>query len=297
MDRFLVGLIGSGISTSLSPALHEHEAGEFGLRYQYRTLDLDRLGLPVSAVGDLVTAARLTGYTGLNITHPGKQVVLAHLDGLSPEAAALQAVNTVVFQQGKAIGHNTDLTGFARSLALGLPGVRLDRIVLLGAGGAGSAVAHALLTMGAGHLMIFDIDHVRAENLADALTSQFGAGRAIAGNHHAGLSSALRAANGLVHATPMGMAAHPGLPLPAELVLPHLWVADVVYRPLDTELITTARAQGCRVLDGGGMAVFQAADAFRLFTGLEPDTGRMLRHFGTLVHATVPGRLETDAHR
>jgi shikimate dehydrogenase len=93
------------------------------------------------------------------------------------------------------------------------------------------------------------------------------------------------------------MAAHPGLPLPAELVMPHLWVADVVYRPLDTELITTARARGFRVLDGGGMAVFQAAGAFRLFTGLEPDTDRMLQYFGTLVHAIGPGRQGIDVHR
>jgi shikimate dehydrogenase len=297
MDRYRVGLIGSGISTSLSPALHEHEAGEFGLRYQYRTLDLDRLGLPVSAVGEVVAAARLTGYTGLNITYPGKQAVLAHLDDLSPEAAALQAVNTVVFRDGKAIGHNTDLTGFARSLAIGLPGVPLEKIVLLGAGGAGTAVAHALLGMGAGNVAIFDIDHGRAEVLADALTARFGAERAIARGGHVALTGALRDADGLVHATPTGMAAHPGLPMSAELVMPHLWVADVVYRPLDTELITTARARGCRVLDGGGMAVFQAADAFRLFTGLEPDADRMLRYFGTLVHATGPGRKGIDVRR
>jgi shikimate dehydrogenase len=86
------------------------------------------------------------------------------------------------------------------------------------------------------------------------------------------------------------MAAHPGLPLPAGLLRPDLWVADIVYRPLETELVRTARATGCRVLDGGGMAVFQAVDAFRLFTGIEPDAERMLGHFATLVG--TPG---TDA--
>jgi shikimate dehydrogenase len=84
------------------------------------------------------------------------------------------------------------------------------------------------------------------------------------------------------------MAAHPGLPLPAEVLRPDLWVADIVYRPLETTLVQTARARGARVLDGGGMAVFQAVDAFRLFTGLEPDADRMLAHFTTLVAG--PGR-------
>ena len=89
--------------------------------------------------------------------------------------------------------------------------------------------------------------------------------------------------DGLVHATPTGMAAHPGLPLDAGLLRPDLWVADIVYRPLETALVRTARGLGCRVLDGGGMAVFQAVDAFRLFTGVEPDAERMLTHFTTLV--------------
>jgi shikimate dehydrogenase len=102
----------------------------------------------------------------------------------------------------------------------------------------------------------------------------------------AALPDALCGANGLVHATPTGMEGHPGLPLPVESLRPTLWVADIVYRPLDTELLTAARARGCRVLDGGRMVVFQAADSFRLFTGVEPDVARMLRHFDDLAHTT-----------
>src|SRR4029450_3953618 len=107
-------------------------------------------------------------------------------------------------------------------------------------------------------------------------------GRA-SGGHLTDLERPLSGADGLVHATPTGMAAHPGLPVPAAALRPPLWVADVVYRPLPPELVRTARAAGCRVLDGGGMAVFQAVDAFRLFTDLEPDAERMLAHFATLV--------------
>ena len=291
--RYLVGLVGSGIGTSLSPALHEREADELGLRYQYRTLDLDALGLPVTAIGDVLTAARLAGYDGLNITYPGKQLVLDHLDELSPEAAAVGAVNTVVLTGGRAVGHNTDLPGFARAVGRGLPDARLDRVVLLGAGGAGSAVAHALLALGAGTLRIFDTDPLRSDALAAAVCQRFGAGRASAGRLGS-LADALRDADGLAHATPTGMLGYPGLPLPVELLRPELWVADVVYRPLDTALLNAARARGCRVLDGGRMLVFQAADAFQLFTGREPDANRMLRHFHSLVHT---GRQDVHAHR
>jgi shikimate dehydrogenase len=290
---YLVGLVGAGIGASLSPALHEREADELGLRYLYRRLDIAELGLPATAIGDLVAAARLAGYSGLNITHPGKQLVLEHLDELSGKAAAIGAVNTVVFVGGRAVGHNTDVSGFARSVGAGLPEAPLDRVVLLGAGGAGAAVAHALLTLGAGTVRIFDTDPDRSAMLATSLAGQFGADRATAGQLNHGsptLADALHEADGLVHATPTGMQAHRGLPLPVELVTSRIWVADVVYRPLDTELVRIARARGCRVLDGGGMAVFQAADAFRLFTGREPDVDRMLRHFDTLVHATAPGR-------
>ncbi|MBK1788288.1 shikimate dehydrogenase [Prauserella cavernicola] len=283
----LVGLVGAGIGPSLSPALHEREADELGLRYLYRRLDLDVLGLPAAAIGDVVAAARLAGFDGLNVTHPCKQLVLGHLDDLAPEAETLGAVNTIVFSGDQAVGHNTDSSGFARSVGLGLPDASLDVVVLLGAGGAGAAVAHALLTLGAGTVHVFDADQHRSAALARSLTARFGTDRAEAGRlDHDELAPTLARADGLAHATPTGMAGHPGLPLPAELLRPGLWVADVVYRPLSTALVTAARERGCRVLDGGGMAVFQAADAFRLFTGHEPDAARMLRHFDELTGET-----------
>ncbi|MFG2243219.1 shikimate dehydrogenase [Streptomyces sp. NPDC048734] len=283
-DSYLVGLIGSGIGPSLSPALHEREADRQGLRYLYRLLDLDVLGVPPEAVGDLVRAARHLGFDGLNVTHPCKQLVIPHLDGLAPQAEALGAVNTVVLEGGRAVGHNTDVTGFAASFARGLPDVPLERVVQLGAGGAGAAVAHATLTLGAGRVTVVDALPERAAALADSLNRHFGAGRAdsAAPDRLVGL---LARADGIVHATPTGMAAHPGLPFPARLLHPGLWVAEVVYRPLETELLRAARAAGCATLDGGGMAVFQAADAFRLITGREPDSSRMLADITELAGA------------
>ncbi|KAB2352519.1 shikimate dehydrogenase [Actinomadura rudentiformis] len=235
-----------------------------------------------AAAGDLVRSARRLGYTGLNITHPCKQTVIPHLDELSPEAARLGAVNTVTFDGDRAIGHNTDWTGFAESFARGLPDARTRRIVQLGAGGAGAAVAHALLTLGAGQISLIDVHPSRAQALSAELQRRFSHARAHAGDA-ADLKELLREADGLVNATPTGMVAHPGTPVPAELLHPGLWVADIIYRPMRTELLAHAADLGCRTLNGGGMVVFQAAHAFRLFTGLTPDPERMLAHLATLV--------------
>jgi shikimate dehydrogenase len=273
---FLIGLIGAGIQDSRTPAMHEKEAAELGLRYTYKLIDLDQLNLGAEALPELLLAAERMGFNGLNATHPCKQSALAHLSEFSGEARAIGAVNTIVLRDGRRIGSNTDASGFAESFRRGLPGATLDRVVLLGAGGAGAAVAHALFRLGAERLVIFDLEMQRAECLAAKLCANFGIGRACAG---AGLEAAMAAADGLVHATPTGMASHPGLPLPEHLLRARNWVAEVVYFPLETELLRAARRRGCRTLDGGGMAVFQAAEAFRLFTGIQPDADRMRRHF------------------
>ncbi|MCK2216992.1 shikimate dehydrogenase [Actinomadura sp. ATCC 31491] len=175
MGSFLIGLIGSGIGPSLSPPLHEQEAVHHGLHYVYRLLDTDRLG---QDVGELVRTARRFGFDGLNITHPCKQSVIPHLDELSPDARMLGAVNTVVFDGDRAVGHNTDWTGFAESFARGLPDAPARHVVQLGAGGAGAAVAHALLTMGADLVTVVDAEPARARALAGELTGRFGPGRA-----------------------------------------------------------------------------------------------------------------------
>ena len=275
---YLVGLIGSGIGPSLTPTMHETEAAELGHRLVYRRIDLDTWDLPPTAVGELVRSAPRYGFDGLNITHPCKQLVLPHLDDLTPDAAALGAVNTVVFDGGRAVGHNTDWWAFARSLELGLPAADRETVVLLGAGGAGAAVAHALMTSGTRDLAVVDTDRERAAGLAAALEGRF-PGRRCREASPDEVKGLLADADGLVNATPIGMAHHPGLPIAAGCLHPSLWVADVVYRPLRTALLAEAGRIGCRTLDGGGMAVFQAAQAFELITGLAPDHGRMRAHF------------------
>jgi shikimate dehydrogenase len=275
-NAVLAGLIGAGIQASRTPALHEHEGDAQGLRYLYRLIDLDQLKLDSGALSDLLIAAERMNFTGLNITFPCKQTIIPLLDELSPEARGIGAVNTVVLKDGKRIGHNTDCLGFAEGFRRGLKGVALECVVQMGAGGAGAAVAHALLSEGVQLLTIFDVEISRAQSLADNLNQHFGVGRAVAGHD---LPSTLAQADGLVNTTPMGMKKLPGMPVPVELLRGELWVAEIVYFPLETELLRNARALGCRTLDGGNMAVFQAVKAFELFSGVVPDAQRMLEHF------------------
>ena len=270
------GLIGAGIQASLTPAMHMAEGAAQGLSYQYELIDLQALGATEDDLSRLIEDAEHRGLAGLNITHPCKQAVIAHLDELAPDARRLGAVNTVVLKSGRRYGHNTDWWGFAEGFRRGLPDADLTSAVQLGAGGAGVATAYAGLSLGLQRLAVFDREPERAEALAEMLSSLFPEAEISAGTD---LAAAMQEAAGLIHATPTGMVKYPGLPLDAELLAPRHWVAEIVYFPLETALLKEARRRGCRTLDGGGMAVFQAVGAFRLFTGREPDATRMLEHF------------------
>ncbi len=276
--KVLIGLIGAGIQQSLSPALHEEEARQQGMRLHYQLIDLDRSAASPADLPTLLSAARIMGYAGCNVTYPCKQAVIPHLDELSEEARAMGAVNTVVVCNGRLVGHNTDGSGWAWGFQRALPGADLAHVVLLGAGGAGAAIAHAVLRLGAMRLSIVDAQPERAAQLAADVNAFYGA-RAQASD----ISTAMAQATGLIHATPTGMDKLPGLPLDAGLLCPAQWVSEVVYFPLETALVRAARALGCRVSDGGGMAVGQAVGAFELFTGVVPDAARMDAHFRQLV--------------
>ena len=274
-----VGLIGSGIGKSLSPAMHMQEGRARGLRYKYELIDLSVLGGGAELLPDLVDQAERKGFSGLNITHPCKQMAVALVDELSQDAAILGAINTIVFSKGRRTGHNTDWWGFLEGFNRGLRGAATNNVVLLGAGGAGVAVAHALALLGTRAIHVSDPDLGRTLALIDRLAP-----------HHplcsflpvGQLPEAMAEADGIVHATPIGMIGHPGLPFDITLLRPRQWVAEIVYFPLITQLLSEARAIGCRTADGGGMAVFQAVRAFELFTGLKPDADRMTLHFRRL---------------
>ena len=270
----LAGLVGGGVQLSRSPAMHEREGAAQGLRLSYRLFDTDapRLDRPVE---EILAAAEICGFAGLNVTFPHKIAVMGHLDTLSEAARAVGAVNTVIFADGARSGHNTDRWGFAESFRRGMDGAPRRRVLQLGAGGAGVAVAHALLDCGVETLLIADTDPARVRDLAARLEATH-PGRCEPAEAGTALAGPL---DGLVNATPVGMAKLPGAPIDTDLLHPGLWVADIVYFPLETALLAAARARGCRVLPGSGMAVFQAVRAFELFTGCAADPGRMRATF------------------
>lgn len=275
----LCGLIGAGIQGSRSPALHQAEARAQGLDLVYRLIDLDLLGVGTEALPRLLGDVVRERYSGLNITFPCKQAVIPLLHALSDEARAIGAVNTVVISDGKLTGHNTDASGWSWGFKRALPNADLSRVVLLGAGGAGAAVGHAALGLGATELSICDIDPSRAAALANNLREKFSDRKITSGKD---LPAAMRSASGLIHCTPVGMAGHAGMPLDEKLLRPSLWVSEIVYVPLETELLKAARRIGCATADGGHMNVGQAILGFKLFTGREADPARMDAHFRKL---------------
>ncbi|SER87265.1 shikimate dehydrogenase [Tranquillimonas rosea] len=274
-----LGLIGRGITLSRTPRMHEAEAAAQGLACRYDLLDMDA-GVEGS-LSEIVDRAEAEGYAGLNVTFPYKQEIIPLLDGLSDAARRVEAVNTVVFHEGRRSGHNTDFWGFSENLRRNLPDADIGTVLLIGAGGAGGAVGHALADLGAGRILIFDRRDGAAEALAQAVNAA--AGRPVAGAAEA-LPAAAAEARGIVNATPVGMAKMPGTPIDTALLTPDQWVADIVYFPLETEFLCKAKAVGCRTLSGEGMAIFQAVRAFELFTGIRPAAERMRQAF----HAQAP---------
>jgi shikimate dehydrogenase len=280
-ESVTIGLIGRGIGASLTPLMHEREGARLGLDYRYHLIDFDRLGLDDVDLAAVLEDVRRLGFAGVNVTYPFKQAIMPLLNEIAPDAQAIGAVNTVVVRSGRAVGHNTDSWGFAQSFAHGLPDVERANVLQLGAGGAGAAVAHALLKSGVGHLALFDTLPQRAQGLAANLRTQFDADVSVVES----TTRAARLADGIVNTTPVGMTKLPGLPIASDALEARHWIADVIYFPLETEFIALARARGCRVLSGAGMAVHQAVRALELFTGLAADAEAMDASFRAAVTA------------
>lgn len=291
-QRILVGLVGRGIQLSRTPAMHEAEGRAQGIAYIYRLLDADRMGGGTLHLEDILDFAERFGFDGLNVTFPYKQEIIPLLHELSEAAEALGSVNTVVLRNERRIGHNTDMWGFMESFRREMAGAPRDCVLLLGAGGAGAAVAHALLESGAGQLLIGDIVHAKAAALAARLALRFGSDRVMVFSDFA---TAAAHADGIVNATPVGMAKLPGIPLDPAQLRSGCWVADIIYFPLETELLVEARRRGCRTMNGESMAVHQAARTFELFTGIAPDIDRMKAAFAAFNDAPALKRAEMRA--
>ncbi|WP_233245410.1 shikimate dehydrogenase [Homoserinimonas hongtaonis] len=283
----LIGLIGEGVIPSLTPPMHEFEGARHEMHYVYRPIDLAEGEATEENIAQLLWAARRMGFTGLNITHPIKQAVIAHLHELATSARTVGAVNTVVFDGDRMVGHNTDVTGFGAAFDDAFGSDARGRVILIGAGGAGAAVASALAGREVRELVIVDVDLERAEALASGVRGS--ANGEVRAARLEDLPQWIDGADGVVNATPWGMAAHPGTAFDTELLSPTMFVADIVYRPAETELLKRAKARGCRTMSGLGMAMHQAADAFEIFTGQPADRAAMLSDLQTLVAAEASG--------
>ena len=257
-------------------------------------MDVDRL--PERRLAKLLDAIKTAGFAGANITYPFKQDVIALLNTVDQEAAQIGAVNTVAIEpDGRTIGYNFDRRGWRNGFeeGLGRDSARGSMVVVVGAGGAGRAVAFALMDLGAGVIVIHDRDGARANALNADLAKHYGASRCRVTTD---LERDIAAAQGVVNATQVGMRGFPGNPVPAFALKASHWAADVIYTPIATEFIKAAAAKGARVINGGGMCVHQAAEAFRLFTGIDPDVARMHRAFATALAAREKGTNEaTDS--
>jgi len=265
--KFLTGLIGAPIAHSASPAMHEQAAAALGLRCHYQLIEV--AGAGPEQLRALLDGVRMLGFAGVNVTFPYKEAVVGLLDDLAPEAAAMGAVNAVVVRDHRLIGHNTDTSGFARAAAPLVAESGHGPVALIGAGGVGKAIGFALAGLNVSGLRIYESERSRAERLASLLSAHPGVMVADS------IEQALQGAVGLVNATPVGMLPNRATPVPDALLHDGLWVADAVYNPLWTPLLKAAKLKGARVMTGRELAIFQAADAFELFTGHAPSVEAM----------------------
>ncbi|MFZ2155874.1 MAG: shikimate dehydrogenase [Bradyrhizobium sp.] len=269
--RFLAGLLGAPIAQSAAPAMHERAAEALDLRCHYQLIEV--AGAEREQLKMLLEGVRRLGFAGINVTFPYKEAVLDLLDELSPDATLIGAVNTIIVRDGRLIGHNTDTTGFARAVTPLVTASPHGAVAVIGAGGVGKAIAFALAGLGVPELRIFDSDHAKAAQLAARLEGQekIGAKASVTPS----IEDALHGVTGVVNASPVGMLPSVDTPVPDNLLHAGLWVADAVYSPLWTPLLTAAKAKGARVMTGRELAIYQAADAFELFTGLAPSTSEI----------------------
>lgn len=267
----LLGLIGTPVEHSKSPAMYNHCFSRYGLDWAYLAFDV-----PQEQAGAAVQAIRTLHMRGANVTMPCKNAVIPYLDRLTPAAQAIQAVNTIVNEDGILVGHNTDGCGYTQNLRRNGVEVAGKQIVLLGGGGAASAIAIQAALEGAAEIRVF--------NLKDSFWPRVEQGlRSIAKaapqcritlddlEDRETLRDAIERCDILSNATRVGMAPYEN----QSNITDHTWfrpdlvVTDVVYAPPETKMLREAKAAGCKTCDGLGMLLCQGAEAFRLYSGLE----------------------------
>ncbi len=267
----MLGLIGTPVAHSKSPAMYNHCFQKFGLDWAYLAFDV-----PAERTGEAVAAIRTLHMRGANVTMPCKNAVIPFLDELTPAARAIQAVNTIVNEDGVLVGHNTDGCGYTQNLRRNGIEVEGKKIVLLGGGGAASAIAIQAALEGAAEIAVFNLRDAFWPRVEQGLKTiaQAAPGCAISLRDledRAALKAAIDRCDILSNATRVGMAPYEDQSniTDGSWYRPDLVVTDVVYAPPETKMLREARAAGCKTCDGLGMLLCQGAEAFRLYSGLE----------------------------
>jgi shikimate dehydrogenase len=260
-----IGLIGNPVGHSISPAVQQAALDRCRIDARYELWETE-----AEALAQRVEGLRQADCLGANVTVPHKEAVIPLLNELDPQAARIGAVNTIVNRDGRLHGYNTDTTGFDRALREeGGFDPRGAHVVQIGAGGAGRAVAAALVRGGATYITLFDIDQERAQRLVRDLGGQGEPLLAVAPIDEENLAAAVSRCQLLVNCTPIGMrhsSQEQELPLPAHLIPAGALVFDVVANPLETRLMAEAKKRGARALGGLSMLVYQGTHSFELWT-------------------------------
>ncbi len=259
----LCGLLGNPVDHSLSPAIHNAAFEKLGLNFAY-------LAFPVEDLENAIRGIRALGHIrGFSVTIPHKVSIMPLLDSVETTAEHIGSVNTIIKDRGLLIGSNTDASGALQALRQGGVALADQRVVMLGSGGAARAIAFGLCVEGhIEQLTLLGIDDQERMALTKDLRAKTGITMADNSLNSSTLASALADAHLLIHCTPIGM--HPKIEhscVPKELLHPGLTVMDIVYNPLNTQLLQDAQDAGCRTIQGIEMFLHQAMAQFELWTG------------------------------
>lgn len=260
-----LGLIGQSIAQSRAPALHKMLGEIYGIPVAYALHE--PADTSAQAFATTLRQMREQGYRGTNVTFPYKQLAVAEADSVNTAVARTGATNTLSLGD-RVEAYNTDYTGFIRGYRGRVGELPAGRVLLVGAGGVGRAIAFALFELGATEVQVFDLSDDSARSLAAALKAAGYNATAIGQDR---FDEAVRMADGLVNCTPVGHYKTPGSPVPAELIGGQRWAFDAVYTPLDTEFLIQAHRQGVRIVSGFDLFIYQGIDAFEIFSGIAVD--------------------------
>lgn len=279
----LVILLGNPLGHSISPPMHNRVFEKLWMDYCYMPVEVDEKNLEKVFAG-----LCKMNVAGFNVTIPHKIDIMKHLDELDPLAATIGAVNTVTIKNGKTKGYNTDGEGFVRSLEEeGEISVKGKQIYIIGCGGASRAIAMTLAFKGAEKIFLQNRTTAKAEELANEINTKIRPCTKVVGPSLGDQKEAIGSCHVLINGTNLGM--HPKedvSPIDESLITPNLIVADIVYNPLMTKLLTTAKAKGCNIVPGLGMLIYQGAAAFKLFTDKDP----LIDEMSDVVHTIMKSR-------